>query len=514
MLNAGDSPAHPQLWRSRWSELFDDGLRRDADVGWLVGEQGFVLVCRDLPFSELEMLAADPGLAALLDELDDRLVAFPGPMPSDRARALLEVALSADASEVSLPARIALAPAGADPHDDGVRAQVDGILTDLRLWFGAGSRAEGRRHQEVPIVVSHHVRGDVVLLSTRDHPVPGMAPDLVRAPFQRIDASFALAMERAMTAVGTRGGVRYLVRSRRTGAPLDAIGGRSAGLGAAMALRRLADPAAAPLDPDWCFTGAVDGDGAVTTLCGPEGRSEYGAKLSSLDRGALVYPAVDRTEVERLGDARAPGTRLEPVATVADAERRVARHIEGRRAYERAIESRQQVSRLAVVAIAALAALLLWLWIDHFRHEAGAARARRLEAAGDVVSVPWRDPDNGARSILIDRAQVTNRQYRTCAEADECRWPDPDREQAPIDDDANAPQPVTGISVADAAAFCEWVHGDRWSVPVADDGSRSAGAAGDGSTPPDLVPVDLPAASSGITGLDLPDVGFRCASSI
>ncbi len=508
MLNTGDWPAHPQLWRSRWTELLDEGLRRDADVGWFVGEQGFLVVCRDLPFSELEVLAADPGLDALLDELDDRLVAFPGPMPSDRARALLEVALSSAVSEVSLSARMALAPAGADPHDEGVRAQVDGILTDLRLWFGAGSRAEGRCQHEVPIVVSHHIRGDVVLLTTRDHPVLGMAPDLVRAPFQRVDASFAQGMERAMAAVGLKGGVRYLVRSRRTGAPLDAVGGRSAGLGAAMALRRLADPAAAPLDPDWCFTGAVDSDGSVTTLCGPEGGSEYGAKLSSLDRGALVYPAVDRTEVERLGDARAPGTRLEPVATVAEAERLVARHIEGRRAYERAVESRHPVSRLAVVAFAALAAILLWLWIDHYRQGAARmAQARRSEAASDVVMVHRRDPDDGARSVLLDRAEVTNRQYRTCAEADECRWPDPEREHAPIGDEANAPQPVTGVSVADAATFCEWVHGNRWSIPVVSNGNSSAGAPARPSS------VDRGAASSGSTGLDLPDVGFRCASS-
>lgn len=511
MLNAGDSPAHPQLWRSRWTELLDEGLRRDVDVAWLVGEQGFLVVCRDLPFSELEVLAADPGLDALLDELDDRLVAFPGPMPSDRARALLEVALSAHASEVSLPSRLALAPAGADPHDEGIRAQVDGIVTDLRLWFGAGSRAEGRRQHEVPIVVSHHVRGDVVLLTTRDHPVLGIAPDLVRAPFQRIDASFALAMERAMAAVGLKGGVRYLVRSRRTGAPLDAVGGRSAGLGAAMALRRLADPAAAPLDPDWCFTGAVDSDGSVTTLCGPEGGSEYGAKLSSLDRGALVYPAVDRTDVERLGDARAPGTRLEPVATVAEAERRVARHIEGRRAYERAVGSRHPVSRPAVVAVAvaALVVVLLWLWVDHYRQAAAAAQALRSDAAGDAVSLSWRDPDHGARSVRLDSAKVTNSQYRTCAEADECRWPDPEREHAPIGDEANAPQPVTGISVADAATFCEWAHGDRWSIPVANSRDSPAGAPGEG-----LSSIELRAASSGTTGLELPDAGFRCATSV
>lgn len=509
MLNAGGSPPHPQLWRSRWTELLHEGLQRDADVGWFVGEHGFLLVCRDLALSELQALAAEPGLDAVLDELDDRLVAFPGPMPSDRARALLEVALSADASEVSLPARIALAPAGVDPHDERVRSQIDAVVTDLRLWFGAGSRAEGRHQHEVPIVVSHHTRGDVVLLTMRDHPVPGVAPDLVRAPFQRIDAGFALSMERAAAAVGMKGGIRYLARSRRTGGPLDAIGGRSAGLGAALALRRLSDPSAAPLDPDWCFTGAVDGDGTVTTLCGPDGTNEYGAKLSALDRGALMYPAADRTEVERLGDAWAPGTRLEAVTTVAEAERRVARHIEGRRAYERAIESRRQVSTVAVAAIAALVAVLLWLWLDHYRQAAAAADVLRIEAAGDAASYRWRDPDDGAQSVLLDLALVTNGQYRTCVEADECRWPDPGRERTPISDAANDPHPVTGVSVADAAAFCEWAHGDRWATPIVYRGDAADGPSGTGGSAP-----ELRVASSGTTGLRLPEAGFRCARSI
>lgn len=507
MLNAEGSAPQSQLWRSRWTDLLHDGLQRDADVGWFVGQHGFLLVCRDLAFSELQALAADPAFDALLDELDDRLVAFPGAMPSDRARALLEVALSADASEVSLPARIALAPAGVDPHDDAARTQIDAVVTDLRLWFGAGSRAEGRRQHEVPIVVSHHTRGDVVLLTMRDHPVPGVAPDLVRAPFQRIDAAFALSMERAAAAVGAKGGVRYLVRSRRTGGPLDAIGGRSAGLGAALALRRLADPSAAPLDPDWCFTGAVDSDGSVTTLCGPEGGSEYGAKLSALDRAALVYPAVDRTEVERLGDAWAPGTRLEAVATVAEAERRVARHIEGRRAYQRAIESRHPVSRLAVVAIAALAAVLLWLWIDHY-HRSAPADVLRDQAAGDATGYRWRDPDDGAQSVWLDQALVTNGQYRACIDVDECRSPDPGRERAPISDAANDPLPVTGVSVADAAAFCEWAHGDRWATPIVYRKDAAADPSGrEGSS-------DLRVASSGMTGLRLPEAGFRCARSI
>lgn len=509
MLNAEGSAPNHQLWRSRWAELLHEGLRRDADVGWFVGEHGFLVVCRDLPFSELQALASEPGLDALLDELDDRLVALPGPMPSDRARALLEVALSAHASEVSLLARMALAPAGADPHDERVRRQIDAVVTDLRLWFGAGSRAEGRRNQEVPIVVSHRTRGDVVLLSMRDHPVPGVAPDLVRAPFQRIDAGFASSMERAAAAVGVKGGVRYLVRSRRTGGPLDAIGGRSAGLGAALALRRLSDPSAAPLDPDWCFTGAVDRDGSVTSLCGPEGASEYGAKLSALDRGALVYPAVDRTEVERLSDAWAPGTRLEAVATVAEAERRVARHIEGRRAYERAIESRRQVSRLVLATLAALVAILLWLWVDHYRQAAAAADMLRHESAGDATGLWWRDPDDGAQSVRLDLARVTNGQYRSCVEADECRWPDPGRERAPISDAANDQLPVTGVSVADAAAFCEWAHGDRWATPVVYRGDTAAEPSGAVDSA-----LERRVASWGTAGLRLPDLGFRCARSV
>lgn len=510
MLSAGGSPPHAQLWRSRWDELLDEGLHRDADVAWFMAEHGFLLVCRDLPFSELQALAGEARLDALLDELDDRLVAFPGPMPSDRARALLEVALSADAADVSRPARLALAPAGVDLDDDGVRAQIDAVVTDLRLWFGAGARAEGRRQHEVPIVVSHHARGDVVLLSVRDHPVPGVAPDLVRAPFQRVDAAFALAMDRAVAAVGPKGGgVRYLVRSRRTGGPLDAIGGRSAGLGAALALRRLADPSAAPLDPDWCFTGAVDSDGSVTTLCGPDGASEYGAKLSSLDRGALVYPATDRTEVERLGDAWAPGVRLEAVATVAEAERRVARHIEGRRAYERAIESRRQVSRLALVAIVALVAILVWLWFGHYRQAAAAAEARRSEAAADTKSLQWRDPDDGAQSMKLDLAPVTNGQYRSCVEAEECRRPDAEREEHPISDPENDQQPVTGVSVADAATFCEWAHGDRWATPVVYAKRTETEPSGEGTAY-----SELRAASWGVTGLRLPETGFRCARSI
>jgi len=459
------SPASTRLWWSRWNEVLSDGLQRQADVGWLTGERGFLVVCRDLPRHDLAALRDDRDLDALLDDLDDRLIAFPGPLPSARARALIDVALAAEVTEVPDQARAALVPAGADPYDVEVRNQVDAMITDLRLWFGPGDPAAADRQVDVPIVVSHHARGDVVLLSMRCHPVRGVAPDVVRAPFQRVDAVFADAVERAVVATGVRAGGRYLLRSRRSGAPLDAIGGRSGGLGAALALRRVVDPTAAPLDPDWSFTGAVEADGSVTTLCGADGANEYRAKLSGLDRGSLVYPAADQTEVERLGETRAPGTRLQAVDTVGDAERLIARHIEGRRAYERALEPGGAVPKLAMVVLAALAIVAFTLWFQHHRRVA-ASQARRTEAAGEVLTIRSRYPDDVFEQFRINRFEVTNQQYRLCADAGECQWPDPDREQRSILDPWYDLLPVTGVTAADGVVFCQWAHGEGWSLPT------------------------------------------------
>lgn len=458
------SPANPRPWWARWNELLSEGLQREADVGWFTGERGLVVVCRDLPRADLTELRGDPQFDALLDDLDDRLVSFPGPLPSDRARALVEVALADSSGEVSDQARAAFVPAGSDPYDPAVRSQIDAMIADLRLWCGPGDPARSRRLVDVPILVSHHARGDVALLSVRRHPVAGVAPDLVRAPFQRVDAAFAGSMERAATATGVRAGSRYVVRSRRTGSPLAAVGGRSGGLGAALALRRLADPSAAPLDPDWSFTGAVEADGSVTTLSGTDGASEYRAKLSALDRGSLVYPAADQTEVERLGASQAPGSRLQPVDTVGDAERLVARHIEGRRAYERALEPGHLFPKLVALVLAALAIVVLGVWYQHHRRSA-ASEAVRAEAAGASFTIRSRYPD-GFNQFEIDRYEVTNAQYRLCAEEGGCPWPDPEWEGGSILDPWNDLLPVTGVTAADGVVFCQWAHGEGWSLPT------------------------------------------------
>ena len=334
----------------------------------------------------------------------------------------------------------------------------------------------------MPVAASRHAHGEVVLLSVRAIDRVGLGLDVVEAPFQRIDRSALAAITTAATLEPSKGGLRFSVVSRRSGLPLEAIGGPSLGLGAAIALRRIAHPEAAALDPAWVFTGAVDDAGEVCSLLTESNVGEYGGKLTAAAHGVLVYPAADRTVVERIaGNADAPA-RLEPVSTVAQTEALIQRHLAASAAYqhhlqhERLTRSRRALvvgSVMVAVAVVAMLALL------------AAARDRPSEASPPTSTVdPARRNDlagwgtydvqlsqDGQRgSFSIDRTEVTNKQYRVCVQAvqSDRPCPLPVNNQYDLFDPANEQSPVTGVSPADAELFCEFANDSGWGLPTHD----------------------------------------------
>lgn len=455
----------------RFAVLLASGFGSDADIRWFCGPAGFLEVCRQVRVHAAADPSSHSGWPALLDELDDRSPVLGHQRPSQRAVALLQVAAQGTTGE---PAVIAagLLPGGHHPDAAvplGVRATLDRLVADLEAYFaGDGDRRPGGT---IPIALSRHSRGEIALFSVSPSGRPGQLPDLLEAPFQRIGASFAEALGDAAMAAANFAPFRYCVVSSRTHVPVEAVDGRSVGLGAAVLLRHLSDPAFAAPDPDWVFTGDITPEGTTRSLLTDASGRDYGTKLQALGTRTLVYPTADRREVEDIGVHADQTARLEAVATLAEAEALVTRHLAGRAAYQRALTglstastakpSRRHRATIAVAAGMALAAVIV-LAVTTIRQllDQGSLDASRQRAAGVSLSV---NPAGGAPPFEMERFEVTNERYLACLSVGKC--PPLTDEARPLPED-NPGLPVVGVTAAAAEAFCEFVYGSSWGLPT------------------------------------------------
>lgn len=444
----------------RFSRLLVDGMRSPGDVSWFIGPHGFLHICRAAVGGNDAVALADPRLAMLLDDLDDHATAFDGPPPSDRAKVMLSCARSLIAGD----------PIEAD--------RASGTLTGDLAALLSGQQPDALHAIVVPIVVSLHAHGQQALLSIIDYGLPGRGLDLGLAPFQRVDSDFEVAVETAARASGYAGDFRYAVLSQRTHIPLHVVGGPSVGLGAAVALRRL-DGAqlAPPIDPEWVFTGPIGGDGKVGSLCDSQRGDEYRQKVTALAGRTLVYPAVDSAVVSAHAEALNEPPRLIAVTSLAETEGLIARHLDGRAAYNRALRDAPTIpsttlarSRSAlpwVVAgfVAVLASIgALWLGNQRSQDDLSDQQRRRAAGASKAVTVPTGAGLTDA-PFRIDAAEVSNAQFQLCIDGGACRQPSGD-EARQIADPANAGFPVTGVEASDGETFCLWAHDGDGSLPT------------------------------------------------
>lgn len=470
----------------RFTELLADGFASDHDLQWFTGPDGLLAACILWTREQLIDLLDEPAFQDLLVELDDRSVAVAECRPSERATAWVNAAIRARSRPLVATDVLGFLPCGVPSDDRDLPGLLD-ALTDLLECTLRGDSVPVPARSSVPIVLSHHMSGEIAEITIRRATRPGPVPDVAHAPFQRVGWELHCAVARAQAAVSTGVGVRYTIDARQTGTPLEVVDGRSVGLGAAIAIRRLVHDGAPALDPSWVFTGDLDRSGRVRSLVAAEAApttartavdstaAGYVPKLTTATMSTLVFPAADSAIVERARDSSGSRATLIPVETIGATERLIGRHLSGRAAFEAAVRHpRRRAARrralagaaAGVVVVAAAAGLVT-----------GAGDTRHsmvdLRSAADAPVVPVAfAPVAGipTQVFWIDAHEVTNGDYRPCIEAGVC---DPPRDQRhPISDPFNADFPVTGISQQDAISFCEWADragaraGLIWTIPT------------------------------------------------
>ena len=494
-------------WRTRLEQVLSEGFTSDADVRWFTGPAGLLQVCHDLAGEDIRSLTSDARFDELLADLDDRAVAFAGQPPSARAVALTRIAAGELASETNYDAITrAFLPAAAE-QGGAVMAMARSAIDDLDAYV-RGASPTTAKSVVVPIAASRHAHGEVVLLVLCDIGRPGLTLDVLDAPFQRVDAAFLAAIVHARRMVDRDMAARFSVTARRSGLPLDAIGGPSVGLGAAIGLRRLRHPESAALDPRWVFTGAIDGDGALVSLVSPTRAGEYEAKLAAAAHGTFVYPAPDRSVVERSVDAIGADVRLEAVRSVEEAESLIERHLSATSAYQRAIESPSRARRTLVVgALALVVCVAALVTLLRRGQDADGKELQRAAAGSTFYDVVVHDGTRVGK-FSVDRNEVTNEQYLACMEAARC--PSPVSDGRPILDPVNARFPVTGVTAGSGERFCEFARGAGWGLPTHDQYVEIAGQNLSGEYPMgDLDGADLDAARADLPNPNLVSVDSR-----
>ncbi|MPY96025.1 MAG: AAA family ATPase [Acidimicrobiia bacterium] len=350
----------------------------EASRRWLVGPRGLLAACRDVVSLDDPAFLDEVAASDLLEQLDELSPGLPMPRPSARGAALL--ALTRVVMEGTSPAAFAEVVAGlvsgttppsvvdlevvpeGRRHRLALGSAVSDPATiaaaDVTSWL-AGAPAVGTSRgteagpaaldlttgaprpdarASVPVLTSRHIGGEVVHLMVTARPGSAVvAPDLLAAPFQRVDAALAgaLAAASAATAVPSApAGARWWLCSATAGRPLDVVLGPSAGLGLAVALLRLNGRLEVPLDPSWAFTGAVDASGQVVTLLEDTADlSAYAHKLRAAGTRTVVVPGADQAEVTLVAEQEGLGVRVLAVDSIDELEELARRHDAGVRAY-------------------------------------------------------------------------------------------------------------------------------------------------------------------------------------
>lgn len=463
----------------RLEALAASGIRSDADVAWFVGPNGFLRCCR-IEARGVEIAVSNADLDDLMDEIDDHLSSVGETTASDRARALRAVA-NADTPAAVEAAGLLLARSLVGPEPSpAMDALVDAAITDVHRLIGLAP-GEGRpapedgleRRLAVPIAVSTHARGELVRLDLRRRPGPAsVAPDMEEAPFQRYDPDFLHAIVDAHRAAGgSHGAWRFSVHSMRTGLPLDAVTGRSVGLGAAVGLSLLDPGRRSPsgLDPRWVLTGDVLPDGTVRSLLGQSNKTAYRNKIAAARNLTVLLPSADVPEVASLaGDTECELLGVDSLEHALDL---VERHHRGSTAYQRQMKAPpSRLGRWAVLAFVVTlmlaVALGIRVWFDDDAAADAAATIRRENPPLTIEPFASATFPVGT-TLQFSRTEVTNFAYRACVAHRICRQPR-GRQARPMDDVLNERYPVTGVTASDAEVFCHWVYGDEWGLPTFD----------------------------------------------
>ncbi|MFN0090570.1 MAG: SUMF1/EgtB/PvdO family nonheme iron enzyme [Acidimicrobiales bacterium] len=440
--------APPDPLGARFERLLGEGELSAADARWLMAPHGLTAVCRQLVAAQALPHDAE-AWAELCDKLDDR---SPGGRSVARAEAIMAAALLAagfgGAGERDLAARD-LAPPGAEPAV-GLAA-----LDSLVAWLAGGPTAPP--DAAVTILVSRFARGEAATLQVWRAGDETLAPNLVAAPFQRCDATFAQAVATAAAVVGCRG-ARWAVLSPRSNHPLDSVGGPSVGLGAALALRALESDLV--IDPSWGVTGAVRPDGGTDSLLDERhDLDEYRAKLTAAAGRTVLVPAIDHAEVAAVAEAEAPDVRVLGAATVDEATEAMRRHLAGRGAYEQALAGALTRLRRWPWALAGAGLLVLVVGVV-LGLRAKDVRASENEArAAARGSAARREAVGTPDEFDLQATEVTNGQWSRCAAVGKCRVP-----PAGVSDDesvaARSDFPVGNVTADEARSFCRWIGGD------------------------------------------------------
>lgn len=356
--------ASPQLARVR--RLLDRELD-EASRRWLVGPRGLLAACRDAVALDEAAFLDEVSGSSLLDQLDDLSPGLPAPRPSSRAASLLALARLVLDGALAGPLEALVAGLTSGPPAVGgpqlalvagprgaYRLELAGpspglgavAARDLSAWLAdepatrPPERAGRAPVVSVPVLTSRHIGGEVVNLVVTAHDDALVAPDVLAAPFQRVDAALLAAVAAAASATqparagGDGGGARWWLCSATAGRPLDVVLGPSVGLGAAVALCRLAGGLDAPLDPAWAFTGAVDSSGRVVSLLDESSDlAAYAQKLRAAGSRTVVVPGADQAEVALLAEREGLPVRVLGVDAVGEVAELVRRHDAGLRAY-------------------------------------------------------------------------------------------------------------------------------------------------------------------------------------
>lgn len=466
--------ADAAITMQRLEVLAETGIRSDADISWFLGPNGFLRCCQ-LEMTGVEFPLTDASLEVLLSEVDDHLTVVDGSTLSARALALRTMAMARSTAERRAASDgLCSSLVGQEPRSD-LQPLVAAVARDLESGLpGVLQSPPIEASLVVPIVVSTHARGELVRLALRciSGP-PGIAPDLVEAPFQRYDQEFLQAMVDAHKAALSGASCRFSLHSARTGLPLDAVTGRSVGLGAAvgMALLNQSGRPSPGLDPRWAFTGAVRPDGTVDALAARSGLAVYRDKIGAARNMTLVLPHDDVETISPL--VSEIDCELLGVGTVDHALDLVERHSRGSTAYRKQMVSpRRRRTRAAAVAAAAIALLALavavaWLGTGADADDAAKEQIRR-ENAPLRLEPPAAAGLSAGTVLYFTRTEVTNAAYRLCITSGPCRQPT-GRQARPLGDPLNDMYPVTGVTAADAEVFCQWAYGDGWGLPTFDE---------------------------------------------
>lgn len=440
---------------ARLGAMLSGRLDERRDFAWLASPHGLVSACRTVLQGGPRDVLADPNLDDLLAMLDDYLPHLAGHAGSDRARALVSIATGrADMARREFGSADAV-------------AVIERIL--------AGTAREPLGQATAAALTSRHADGQVIDLTlTLLAGATVIVPDVRAAPLLRCDDAFAQALRHAIGVAGLdgKGTVLWSVFSQRTRAPLDVIVGPSVGLAAALAARRLKLRDAAPLDPSWVFTGAIDPQGrTVSLLDASADTTPYLAKAAAAGERSIVVPAVDADIVGEVVLRNSLPAKVVGAASVDEAELLLTRHLAGKIGWERALAGRpvdpNGRRKVALAVAAALIPLSLLLtaagWLQRRQHLSDQLEAARGPVAS--IAVP------GSVDVDIYRFEVSTTQYRACVSAGRCTEALVNGHIVDTADPAAGPFPVQGVNWYQAKEFCEWVGGDlptfaQWQAAV------------------------------------------------